>query len=986
MTADPSMLDPLDPTPAPAAASLAAEPLDAVDAVDDVDDVDAVDDVDDGEAVDRFPLSFAQQRLWFLDRLTPGEPVYNIPGGVRLAGRLDAGLLARSLRAIVDRHEVLRSAFLEVDGEPFQVPLPAVELPLPLADLAALPPEGKAREAKRLAAEHARTAFRLGEPPLLRLCLLRLEREDHLLLLAIHHIVADGWSMGIWVREMAELYDAARAGRPARLAELPVQYADFAVWQREWLRGDELELRLDYWRRLLAGSLPVLQLPAFRPRPAEPSTRGARIAWTVPAELAAELAAGARRQSSTLFMILLAAFQTLLHRTAVADDLIVGTPVAGRLRPEVEGLIGCFVNTLVLRTDLSGRPTFLEVLERVRRRAIEAFEHQDLPFEKLVEELQPDRRLGQVPLFQVMFTLQGEELPALRLPGLEIGIEEIDSGNAKFDLTLEMSRAGGGLRGTFEYAVELYDAPALARLRAAFDRVLAEAVASPERAVADFSLLSPEERFQVVSEWNDTAAPRSWQGGAQELVSGQARRTPEGLAVVAEAGALRYGELEERAERLAGYLRSVGVGPEVVVGVALPEIMDLLVALCAVWKAGGAYLPLDLAYPPERLAYLVEDSRCTLLIARGAAPPWLPASGVRVVLLGEEVAASEGRGGPGGPGDAAAGEADAAGLAYVIYTSGSTGRPKGILATHGGLLNFCLAVRARYGLGREDRVLQFASPSFDVFLEETIPTWLAGATLVHAPERLRSTFHELIGFLHEHRVTVANLPSSYWHGLVSEIVAGTVTLPESLRLVVLGSEAVSPGKLAAWRERVGDRVKILNAYGPTECSVAGTWFDPPPSAVFAGSALPIGRPLANVRVHLVDEQLRPLGIGIPGEISIGGSGVTRGYAGRPDLTAERFVPDPFGPEPGGRLYRTGDQARFLPDGNLEFLGRIDRQVKVRGFRIEPGEIEALLESLAVQEAAVVVAGSRDGGASSSWPMSSRGGMPARGRWRRCARR
>ncbi len=932
------MFDPFHQTIALSDADLPLEPLET------------------GGDFDRFPLSFAQQRIWFLDRLMPGEPIYNIPGGVRLLGRLDYGLLAWSLRAIVNRHEVLRTAFIEIDGEPVQVPMPQVNTPLPLVDLTGLSQTARKEEARRHALVHARTSLSLSEPPLLRLSLLRLEKDDHLLLLVIHHIVADGWSMGIWVREMTELYDAARTGRATRLEELPIQYADFAAWQREWLQGEELEVRLDYWRRLLAGSLPVLQLPVFRPRPVEPSTRGAKAVWTVPPELAAELAAAARRQNCTLFMILLAAFQALLQRTTGEDDLIVGTPVAGRLRPEVEGLIGCFVNTLVLRTDLSGRPTVLEVLERVRQRTIEAFEHQDLPFEKLVEDLQPNRHLGQMPLFQVMFSLQSAELPRLGLKGLEIGFEEVDAGISKLDLSLEMSSAGGVLRGTFEYSTDLYDEPTLTRLQAYFERLLEGFASAPRHPVADLLMLSQEERFQALSEWNDTSETRLWRGGVHRLIAEQTGNASERLAVVTEVGALRYGELEEQAERLARYLCSVGVGPEVVVGVALQDLRDLAVAILAIWKSGGAYLPLDLGLPRERLAYLVGDSRCALLVTREEELTSLAESGAEVVRLDRDVTEKSGH----DSGSGMSGDAGPASLAYVIYTSGSTGRPKGVLATHGGLVNYCLTVRDRYGLHAEDRVLQFASPSFDVFLEEILPTWLAGGVVVPAPERLRFSFHDLSDFLREHRVTVANLPASYWHGLVSELQAGSISLPECLRLVVVGSEAVSVGKLAIWQGQVKERVQLLNAYGPTENTIGATLYKPaPPPVMFPGATLPVGRPNGNVRVYLVDGEVQLVGIGFPGELCLGGAGVTRGYLGRPDLTAERFIPDPFDTScPGGRLYRTGDQARFLPDGTVEFLGRLDHQVKVRGFRIELGEIESLLQSHPSVQEAVVVAGTR----------------------------
>ena len=908
---------------------------------------------DMGEDFDRFPLSFAQQRLWFLDRLMPGESLYNIPGGMRLRGLLNVDLLARSLSAIVDRHEVLRTAFVEIEGEPVQVPLPDLDLPLPLVDLSGLPPVTREREARRCAVDHVRVPFALGNPPLVRLSLLRLEQRDHLLLLVVHHIVADGWSLGVWVREVAEFYRSALTGTPPRLEELSIQYADFAAWQREWLQGEELQMRLGYWRELLVGRLPVLQLPVFRPWPEEPSPRGTKSAWTMPPALAADLSALGRRQNATLFMTLLAAFQTLLFRYTGEEDQVVGTPVAGRSRPEVEGLIGCFVNTLVLRTDLSGHPTFTEVLERVRVETVEAFEHQDLPFEKLVEELQPARELGRNPLFQVMFSIQNETLPKLALPGLEIELEEIDTGTTKFELSLEMSLIGGVLGGTFEYSTELYDGPTIMRLQAHFERLLVEMASGPGRYVTDLPLFSRNEIFQLIVEWNDTFEQRVWSGGTHREVMDLAQRYPCRTAVESESGTLSYGDLEEQTEYLAAHLRSLEVGPEVVVGVALRNVHDLALAVIAIWKAGGAYLPLDTVLPRERLAYLIDDSGCALLLTRDEEEARLPAR-VRVVRLEDFTAGEVGRSETEGRGCP-----DPTSLAYVIYTSGSTGRPKGVLATHGGLLNYCFSVREKYELGPEDRVLQFASPSFDVFLEETFPTWLAGGTVVPAPERVRFSFHDLAKFVRERQVTVANLPSSYWHGLVSELQAGTLTLPECLRLVIVGSEAVSTGKLAIWQDLVGESVSIQNAYGPTENTIGATLFQPAPSPViYPGATLPIGRPVSNVRVHLVNRDFHPAGIGIPGELCLGGSGVARGYLGRPDLTADRFIPDAFGSAPGGRLYRTGDQARFLVDGTVEFLGRIDQQVKVRGFRIELGEIEALLQANSAIQEAVVVAGPR----------------------------
>ncbi|HSF41135.1 MAG TPA: amino acid adenylation domain-containing protein, partial [Thermoanaerobaculia bacterium] len=857
----------------------------------------------DGAAL---PLSFGQERLWFFDRFEPGNPAYNVAGAVRLAGPLDPAALAAALSEVVRRHESLRATFPEEGGRPVQRIVPPAPFPLPGVDLS-----GRPEEADRLAAEHAREPFDLARGPLFRATLVRLSEAEHRLLVSMHHIVSDARSLAILWNEVSSLYEGAA------LPELPIQAADHAAWQREHL-GDNL----GFWREQLAGLPPVLELPLDRPRPAVQSFRGATLLRPLPARGLPELA---RTSGVTPFMLLLAGFETLLFRWTGQEGFAVGSPSSTRDRVELEGLIGFFVNTLVLRASVPASAPFRRLLADVRETALSAYAHGDVPFEKIVEALAPERSAAVSPLFQVMFALEGVPAPPLTRGGLVWTAEGTDRGAAQLDLSLSVIDEPGGFRASIEYAADLFDAATIDRLAAHLGRLFEGIAADPDRAVADLPLLSAEEQKQLFA-WNDTAAPVPADLLVHDLFVRQAERTPDAIAV-AVAGRpeerLTYAALRERAGRIAAGLRAQGAGPGTIVGIETWRSLDTVAGLLGILQAGAAYLPLDPDYPADRLAFMVEDSGAALVLTDKL--PERNADGARAL------------------------QDD---LAYVIYTSGSTGRPKGVMVPHRSVVNHAFAIRDLYDLQPSDRVLQFASLSFDAAAEELYPTWLGGGCVVLWPEAARSGVAEFHRLIESEGITHAVLPSSYWHEWVAEMERTGASVPSTLRLVCPGAEPVSPVHLETWRRIAGDRVAWVNAYGPTETTITATAW---PLGEGRRGRVPIGRPLANLQAHVVDRQGNPVPVGVAGELWIGGAGVTRGYLGRPEQTAERFVPDPFAQQPGARVYRTGDLVRRLPSGDLDILGRIDSQVKVRGFRIELGEIEAALAAHpAVSEAAVLV--------------------------------
>ena len=897
------------------------------------------------------PLSFAQQRLWFIDQLEPGSSVYNFPAAVRLKGPLNVAALKKSLDEIVKRHEALRTTFAIVDGRPVQVIAPLLTLTLPIVDLRELPEPEREREVQRLATNEALCPFDLAEGPLVRTTVLRLGENEHVGLLTMHHIVSDGWSTGILIREMAVLYDAFCSDRPASLPELPIQYADFAHWQRHWLEGEVLETQLTYWKQQLLGAPPLLELPADHPRPFLQTFRGAHQSILLTRTVGDGLKALSRQEGATLFMTLLAAFTILLHGYTNQDDLVVGTPTANRNRLEIEGLIGFFVNTLVLRTDLSDNPSFRDLLRRVREVCLGAYAHQDLPFERLVEELHPARDLSRNPLFQVMFVLQNAPLQAVELPGLSLSPIEVDTSTTHFDLTLHIVDTEQGLVGTLAYNTDLFEAVTITRMLGHFRTLLEAVIATPERCVSDLPLLTEGERQQLLLNWNNTTVDCPKDLCIHQLFEAQVERTPDAIAVVLEDRQLTYDELNRQANQLANHLRLLGVGPEVPVAICLKHSVEMVVGLLGILKAGGVYVPLDPAYPKERLAFMLEDAKVPVILTQGALLAGLPEHHANVVCLDSDWEAITQKSAE-NPICFTMPE----NLAYVIYTSGSTGQPKGVLVSHASTAEHCLNVQRYYELDSSDRVLQFASMSFDLSLEQIFPTLIVGATLV-----LMSTDVWHTTDLHkrssEFRLTVLNIPTGYWQELTREWADLSELVPNiQPRVFIVGGDTMLPEFLDLWHRTPMSSIRLINAYGPTETTITATAFDIAPRLrePSALQRIPIGRPLANRATYILNKYGDPVPVGVPGELYIGGHCLARGYLKRPDLTAQNFVPDPFSSEPGTRLYKTGDLARYLSDGNIEFLGRIDDQVKVRGFRIELGEIEAALrQHPAVRETVVL---------------------------------
>ncbi|GAB3136681.1 non-ribosomal peptide synthetase [Micromonospora sonneratiae] len=872
------------------------------------------------------PLAYAQRQLWFLDQLSPGNPFYNNPVAFDIVGALDVPALTRALTEVVRRHEALRTVFASVDGEPCQVVRPAEPVLLPVTDLTALPAVERLRRADEAAGADARAPFDLATGPLLRSSLIRLAEDEHRWLLNVHHMVADGWSIGILIGEVTTLYGAYARGGTNPLPELPVQYPDYALWQRRHLAGGELDRQLGYWTAALADAPALLTLPTDRPRPAVQRYRGDCHNTTVDAEVVRGLREIGRVGDATLFMTLMATLSVLLWRYSGQDDVCVGTPFANRNHREVEGLIGHFINTVVIRNRLDPEQSFAALLDDVRRHLLDAYAHPDLPFEHLVEALKPERHTSYSPLFQVMLVLQNIPRGRLDLPDLELRPLASSTGAAKFDLSVEVFEQADGLQVTFEYSTDLFDPATIARMADHFVRLLGQVAADPSMPVGELRLLGPAERQRQVVDWNATARPLAAPVSLAERFEAQARRHPDRLAVACADERLDYGTVDRRANRLAHALIARGVRPDQLVGLRTRRSTGLIVAILGILKAGAAYLPLDPTLPPERLAGMVADA--------------VPA----LVLGDDDIArlAAEGQ-----RDDAPGIARHPASLAYVIYTSGSTGRPKGVAVGHGSIANLLDHWVSQLGPVPGEAAALWSSIGFDVSVQEIFLPLTTGGALHLVPDELRSDPGALMAWLRQHRIVQAYLPPAFVRWIDEE--PGTRLAGLALRQLLVGVEPL-PEQGLHRLQQVLPGLRILNGYGPTETAVySSAYLDPQPLA----RQCPIGRPLANTRIYLLDERLEPVPIGVTGEIYIGGAGLARGYLGRPGLTAERFVPDPF--VPGERVYRTGDLARFLSDGNIEYLGRQDGQVKVHGFRIELGEIEAaLLDQPGVHDAAVLV--------------------------------
>lgn len=907
------------------------------------------------EEVFVFPASFAQQRLWFIDQLLPGNTFYNVPTVLRLTGSLNLTALEQTFNEVVRRHEALRTRFGIVEGQPIQAIAPRLKIPLPVIDLQKLPADRREADARRLVTEASVRPFDLSQGPLLRLMLLKLDETEHILLLNLHHIVSDDWSMGVLIRELKAIYTAFAVQQPSPLPELPLQYADFAHWQREWLQGEVLETQLSYWRQQLDG-IPVLNLPTAQPQLGIQSYRGATQFLELPKSVTEALEALAQQEGATLFMTLLAAFQALLYHYTQQEDIVVGSPVANRNRSETEGLIGFFVNSLVLRTDLSGNPTFRQLLSRVREVTLGAYAHQDLPFEKLVEELHPERDLSRHPLFQVVFSLQNAPMEALELPGLKLNPLNIDFKTTRFDLEFHLWECSDsfrslwgeqwehteGIRGALVYNTDLFDDATITRIIGHFKILLESIVANPQAGIANLPHNSAAERHQLIVEWNDTLADYPQERCIHQLFEEQVERAPDAIALIFENQQLTYRELNSRSNQLAHHLQKLGVRAETLVGICMESSLELIVGLLGILKAGGAYLPLDPSYPQERLSFMLEDAQVLVLLTQ---QPWSERLGsheLQVCLDTDwQAIAQESKENP-------TSLADADRLAYVIYTSGSTGKPKGVAVPHKAVNR--LVCNTNYiKLEPTDKIAQAASTSFDAATFEIWGALLNGAQLVGISREIAVSPHEFALQLRQQGISVLFLTTALFQQLARFVPQAF----ESLRYLLFGGEVVAPRWVQKVLER-GSPKQLLHVYGPTESTTFSSYYrvlEIPESI----SSIPIGRPISNTQIYLLDRHLQPVPIGVIGELHIGGDGLARGYLNRPELTAERFIPNPFSQKPGARLYQTGDLARYRPDGNIEFLGRIDEQVKIRGFRIELGEIEAVLnQHPAVRETVVIV--------------------------------
>ncbi|MFN6486361.1 MULTISPECIES: non-ribosomal peptide synthetase [unclassified Nostoc] len=891
------------------------------------------------------PLSYAQQRLWFLDKLNPNSAFYNLLLALRLVGTLEIAALEQSLQEIIHRHEALRTNFITVDGEPVQVIREQGtgsreqgagsrgQETVSIVELQHLPTREREIALQRLAQQQAQQPFNLADELLIRTTLVTLSETEHALLVFIHHIVFDGWSMGVFVRELMALYNASSQGQPSPLAPLPIQYVDFAIWQRQWLQGNVLQSQLSYWQQQLANAPALLLLPTDRPRPAVQTFAGTYQKFALSVELTDRLIKLSQEQGCTLFMTLLAAYDTLLYRYTGQSDILVGSPIANRDRSEIEGLIGFFVNTLVMRTNTAGNPSFSELLLRVREVALGAYAHQNLPFEMLVEALQPERDLGHTPLFQVVFNLQNAPVQEVELAGLTVSSLPVESTTTKVDLALSMENTTQGLVGVWEYNTDLFDISTIERMTGHFVTLLEGIVVDPQQRISQLPLLTKSEQQQLLVEWNDTQADYPRDKCIHQLFEQQVERTPDAVAVVFENEQLTYHQLNCRANQLAHYLHSLGVKPDKLVGICVERSLEMVIGLLGILKAGGAYLPLDPEYPPERLRFMLEDAQVSLLLTQQQLIDKLPPNQAKLVCLDEawpQIAQNNQHNPTTG--------VKAFHLANLIYTSGSTGRPKGVMIEHQGLCNLAQAQIQTFGLTCSSRVLQFASFSFDASTWEFIMALFSGGTLYLGTKDSLLPGKPLIERLRDYSITHITLPPS------ALAVMPVEELP-TLQTIIVAGEASSAELIKQWSVNRN----FFNAYGPTEASVCATI-----AKCNNNKKISIGKAIANTQVYILDENLQPVPVGVPGELHIAGVGLARGYLNRKELTQQKFIPNPFSDEAHSRLYKTGDLARYLNDGNIEFLGRIDRQVKIRGHRIELGEVENVVsQQPGVQEAVVI---------------------------------
>ncbi|HEU5227452.1 MAG TPA: amino acid adenylation domain-containing protein, partial [Ktedonobacteraceae bacterium] len=895
------------------------------------------------------PLSFAQQRLWFLDQLLPNQPFYNAPLAFEVQGHLRVDVLIHSLTEICRRHEVLRTTFAPIEGRPLQVIHPPSRFCLLCIDMSQLTSQELEREAERVVNQEVVSPFDLARGPLLRAILLRLASDRHQFVFTMHHVVADRWARRVFIQELATLYTAYLRGESSPLEELPLQYADFALWQRQRLQGEVLERQLAYWREQLAGAPQVLELPMALPRPAVQTFRGATYPFTLSPALCADLRRVSRQEGVTLFMVLLATFQTLLLHYTGQPDLLVGTPIANRRYSELEGLIGFFANTLVLRTNLSGDPSFRDALKRVRDVCLGAYAHQDLPFEHLVEAMQAQRDMSYNPLIQVLFVFQNISDTSLKLEGLGVKPLSLKWQQAKFDLSLEIENTSPELVGVVEYSTDLFEVSSIHRFVQHFQRLLEGVIADPMRRLSDLPLLTQKERDQLLVDWNTTQRVYRQECCIQQLFEEQVVRTPEAVAVVFGELLLTYGILNEYANQLAHHLRRQGVAPEVLVGIYMERSLGMIVGLLGILKAGGAYLPLDPASPQERLAFMLQNAQVEIVVTQQRYVMEMSEREIQLVVLDSDwrKIAQESDENPGC-------DAIPENLAYVIYTSGSTGRSKGVMVTHASLANAYWGWEEAYQLRALLRChLQMANFSFDVFTGDVVRALCSGAKLVFCTQEILLSPDKLYALMLREMVDVGEFVPVVLGNLVQYLQVSQQSL-EYMKLLVVGSDSWYGRDQEALQSVCPPGTRLVNSYGITETTIDSTYFEGVEQVQFADRLVPIGRPFANIQVYVLNEVLRPTPIGVVGELYIGGAGLARGYFNHPMLTAERFLPHSLSSKPGARIYKTGDLARYREDGTIEFLGRKDKQIKLRGYRIELGEIEAILEQYPLVREAIVL--------------------------------
>ncbi|ARI80882.1 hypothetical protein BH695_1601 [Microcystis aeruginosa PCC 7806SL] len=875
---------------------------------------------------------------------------YNMAFRFQIEGNLDIDIFRKALETIMQRHELLRTCFQEVDEIPRQIIKPKIQLNLPLVDLQSLSSREQTQELERLTEQEIYTPFDLTQAPLMRTFLVKLKADSYLLFLSLHHSIFDGWSMKVLLQELSHLYEAFLQKQSNPLPDLPIQYGDFAVWQRQQLQGDKLTQEVNYWQQQLTGIPPLLEIPTDHPRPPIQTFKGNNCTFKLSPELSQHLKNISQTSTATLNMTLLTAFNVLLYRYSRQEDIVIGIPSGNRHFPEIEPLIGCFVNTLPIRTQFKENLSFQALLNQVKQVFLEAYEHQDLPLEKVVEVVNPERNISYSPLFQVMFSWEDMlHINHFSMADLKLTPVRMNALIAQFDLTLAMQETTEGLVGSFDYNCALFNQDTIERMITHFQTLLEGIAVNPEQSIELLPILPLSEQ-KLLAQWNQTNIYENPKVCIHELFEHQVLKSPNAIAIEWENEKVTYQDLNHRANQLAHYLQSLGVNSEVLVGIYLERSLLVIVGLLAVLKAGGAYIPLDPDYPQQRLTYMAEDAQISLLLTQESLLDSLPAEDVGVIVLDKlaEKLTVQSRENP-------LSEVVPENLLCLLYTSGSTGKPKGVMLTHAALVNHSWGISEVFGLTESDRVLQFASFGFDVAAEEIFPTWLKGGTVVLRPGQMFPTLTDFADFIEQERLTVLNITPAYWHEWAIAVSQSLATVPSSLRVVAVGGDAVLPETVNIWRQMVGKRVQCINVYGPTEASVTAIVHDLLDYQSEKINSVLIGRPIANTKAYILDQNLQPVPIGVKGELHLCGVRLARGYLNRPELTAEKFIDNPFANAAFNRLYKTGDLARYLPDGNIECFGRIDNQVKIRGFRIELGEIEAVLnQNIDVQTSCVII--------------------------------